>query len=65
QENPDHDKKDVPLIPPRVVSINQGFFDLPHAERRALLMNLIDSLNTDEEVRKRAREQVERWRNQA
>lgn len=65
QEKPEQDKKDVPVIPPRVVRIDQGYFDLPREERRAILLNLINSLNPDAEVRKRAREQAEHWRNQA
>lgn len=55
----------TPPIPPRVVSIKQGFYDLPREERRAFLRNLIESLNPDEEVRKKAHEESKRWRNQA
>lgn len=65
----DHDKseneeKEAPVVPPRVVNIDRGYFDLPRAEQRALLRNLLRSLSPDEDVRKKAREEAERQRDQ-
>jgi len=64
-EKNEQEKNEVPVIPPRVVSINQGFYDLPREERRELLRNLILSLSPNEEVRKKAQEEAKRPKNQA
>jgi len=60
----EHEDKEAPVVPPRVVNIDRGYFGLPRAEQRAFLRNLIESLSPDEDVRKKAREEAERRRNQ-
>jgi len=55
----------TPPIAPRVVAINKGFYDLPRAERRELLRNLILSLSPNEEVRKKAQEEAKPPKNES
>lgn len=54
----------TPPIVPRVVAINKGFYDLPRAEQRELLRNLILSLSPNEEVRKKAQEEAKGPKNE-
>lgn len=49
-------KGTTPVIPPRVVEIGMGYYDLPQEERRAFLENLVNTLSPNGDVRKKAME---------
>lgn len=57
-------QKTAPVIPPRYVEINKGYYDLSPAEQRKFLENFLNSLSPNEEVRKRAREEAARSKDQ-
>lgn len=58
-------KESGPVIPPRVVDIGKGYYDLSFEDQRAFLENLVNTMSPNEEVRRKAYEEAKRWRNQA
>ena len=56
-------KKQAPVIPPRVVNIDKGFYELSFEEQRQLLRSILGSMSPNEDVRKAAQEDLHHRKN--